>query len=58
MGPMKGADSDSAREMFFEALEGGDLGRPLEPLRGNTKATERPQTAANADLGALLEMAE
>lgn len=36
----------------------GDIGSPLEPLRGNTKATERPQTAANADLAALLEMAE
>jgi len=35
----------------------GDLGRPLEPLHGNQKATARPQTAANGVVPATVELA-
>lgn len=42
---------------YVHLLEPGDLGGPLQPLRGNTGATERPETAANADAALTAELA-
>ncbi|MGI8903182.1 MAG: tyrosine-type recombinase/integrase [Solirubrobacteraceae bacterium] len=36
----------------------GDLGGPVEPVRGNTEATDRPKTAANAEPLVSHEMAD